>query len=106
MDDQQIQQMLMQITNDIASLKSELKSTWKRIDEQKQLAESVNTLALSVRDLTNAQKNNTDTIADLRHDVDELKEKPAKRWEGVVGVVITAIATAVITYALTASGLK
>lgn len=105
-DDQQMQAVILQMSKDMATIQSELKATWKWIDEQKQLVESVQTLALSVRDLTNAQKNNTDAIATLQRDVDELKGKPAKRWESVVGVVITAIVTAVVTYGLTAAGLK
>lgn len=106
MDDQQLQAALIGIREDISVLKTEMKSTWKRIDEQKQLAESVHTLALSVRDLTNAQKNSTEAIAELRRDVDEIQSKPAKRWESVVGVVVTVFVTAIVTYAITAAGLK
>ena len=106
MDDQYIQQALMRLSNDISALQAEVKSTWKRIDEQKALAESAHTLALSVRDLTNAQKNNTEAITELRSDVDERQQKPAKRWDGVVGTVLTAIVTAIITYVVAMMGLK
>lgn len=106
MDGQQMQAAIIRLSEEMAGFKSELKSTWKRIDEQQKLSESVHTLALSVRDLTNAQKNNTEAITALRRDVDELQQKPAKRWESAVGVVITVILTAVVTYMITASGLK
>ncbi len=105
-DDQQVQAAIIRLSEEVASLKSELKSTWKRIDEQQKLSEAVHTLALSVRDLTNAQRNNTEAITALRRDVDELQQKPAKRWDSVVGVVITVITTAFVTYMVTKAGLK
>lgn len=78
----------------------------KRIDEQKQLADSIHMLALSVRDLTNAQKNTSDAIKTLRDDVDELKGKPAKRWESVVGAILAAISGGAITYLFWLVGLE
>ena len=75
-------------------------------EKQKKLTESVHTLALTVRDLTNEQKTLSSSVATVKKDVDELKEKPAKRWESVVTVIITVIVTATITYLLTHTGLK
>ena len=42
----------------------------------------------------------------LTHEVEEIKEKPAKRWDSVTTVIITAVVTAVITYILTQLGLR
>ena len=106
MEDERVEQKIMELTSAVSALQTEVKSTWKRIDEQKQLAESVHTLALSVRDLTNAQKNTSEVIANLRRDVDELQQKPAKRWDGIVTTVITALVTAIITFLLARNGLK
>lgn len=75
----------------LARLEAEVKAAFKRIDEQKQLAESVHSLALSVERLTGAQKNMSDKLASVAADVEELKEKPAKRWDAIIAAVIAAV---------------
>ena len=68
-----------------------------RMDKLEKLTESVNKLAISVERLT-AQQAATDTqIETLTGDVNELKEKPSKRWDLVVTALITAIISAGIT---------
>ena len=57
----------------LARLEAEVKAAFKLIDEQKQLAESVHSLALSVERLTGAQKNMSDKLASVAADVEELK---------------------------------
>ena len=41
----------------------------------------------------------------LATDLEEIKEKPSKRWDTVVTVAITVIVTALVTLALTKLGL-
>lgn len=94
------------ILQEQAAMKEQIKALSNEFREQKKLTESVHTLALTVRDLTNEQKTLSSSVATVKKDVDELKEKPAKRWESVVTVIITAIVTATITYFLTQTGLK
>ena len=63
----------------------------RRMDNLEKLTESVNKLAISVERLT-AQQQTTDTeITKLTGDVNELKEKPAKRWDTVIAAVISAL---------------
>ena len=76
------------------------------INEQRELTKAVQTLTLTIRDLANEQKNLSDTVSCVRKDVDELKEKPAKRWENLVSIVISIVVTALLTFALTKTGLK
>lgn len=98
MNDDQLAQQMLQISATVAGLQETVKGALKRIDEQKQLSESVHSLALSVRDLTNAQNNMSIAVTTLQKDVDELRAKPAKRWESAVGTVITVMLTSVVTY--------
>ena len=101
-----IRDNLQKLSSEQAKMGERIDGALKRIDEQKQLSESVHTLALSVRDLTNVQKNTSDAMKKLRDDVDELKEKPAKRWESIVGAILAAIAGGLITYLFWLAGLK
>lgn len=43
-------------------------------------------------------KNNLDMILANTKDIDEMKDKPNKRQESIIAVVITGIITAIITY--------
>ncbi|MDP4120985.1 MAG: hypothetical protein Q8876_08055 [Bacillota bacterium] len=62
------------------------------------LSNEVKDVKAEVKDLK--EKPNAD-IATLKTDVKELKEKPAKQWDALTAVIITAIATGLITFAIT-----
>ncbi len=68
-----------------------------QVQETKKLIESVHALALSVEKLTEQQKNMSIQLNKLQSNVDEIQSKPAKRWDLVISVALTAIVTAAIT---------
>lgn len=84
----------------------QIKTAFKQIDEARSMAESVHKLATTVEILAIEQKSTNDKVDKLADDVEEIKEKPARRWDSAATVVITAIISAVITYILTQVGLK
>jgi hypothetical protein len=47
------------------------------------------------------QENQGKEIVTIRADVKELKEKPTKKWDSLTTVVVTALVSGVITFALT-----
>ena len=102
LSDIEIQQALVELS----AQKEQIKTLFTRVNEQKTLTDSVHKLAISLERLTSAQKSTADKVDDLSGDVEELKNKPAKRWDRATTVVITAIITAVITFILTHVGLK
>ena len=102
LSDIEIQQALVELS----AQKEQIKTLFNRVNEQKTLTDSVHKLAISLERLTSAQKSTADKVDDLTGDVEELKNKPAKRWDSATTVVITAIITAVITFILTQVGLK
>lgn len=81
----------------LARQEEQIKGLARRMDNLEKLTESVNTLAKSVERLT-VQQAQTDTqITTLTGEVNEIKEKPGKRWDLVITAVITAIISAGIT---------
>lgn len=88
--DEALRKELSDIQSDIAEMRADIKSTWKRIDEQKALAESVHKLALSMERMHHEQTSQRKDMDAIRTDVNALKEKPAKRWEAVVGALLAA----------------
>ena len=81
----------------LARQEEQIKGLARRMDNLEKLTESVNTLAKSVERLT-VQQAQTDTqITTLTGEVNEIKEKPGKRWDLVITAAITAIVPAGIT---------
>lgn len=81
----------------LARQEEQIKGLARRMDNLEKLTESVNKLAISVERLT-AQQAATDTqVETLSGAVDELKEKPAKRWDTVIAAIISALIGAGIT---------
>ena len=75
----------------LARQEEQIKGLARRMDNLEKLTESVNTLAKSVERLTIQQKVNDTDIESLKGKVNELEEKPAKRWETVVAAIISAL---------------
>ena len=81
----------------LARQEEQIKGLARRMDNLEKLTESVNTLAKSVERLT-VQQAQTDTqITTLTGEVNEIKEKPGKRWDLVITALITAVISAGIT---------
>lgn len=91
----------------------QIKTCFTQIAETKSVTDSVYKLATTVEILalelqsTNKELKSTNVKIDkVSNEVEEIKEKPAKRWDNLITLAITAIVTAVMTYFLTKLGLK
>lgn len=73
----------------------------RRLCDLERLTESVHTLALATQAIASKQEALTASVTVLQGDVDDLKGKPAKRWDGLVGTAVTVAATAFLTYVFT-----
>ena len=81
------------------------KSNAHRIDkleeQQKQLSDLVSAVAV----LAERQNQIGDDVNSIKRELKTLAEKPAKRWDGVVDKIISAIIAAIMGYALARIGL-
>lgn len=75
----------------LARQEEQIKGLARRMDNLEKLTESVNKLAISVERLTSQQATTETQITALTGDVNELREKPAKRWDMVIAAVISAL---------------
>ena len=66
-----------------AAMRRDIKSAFRRIDEQTRLTDTVHQLALSIRDLANKQDSTQSDVARISRDVEELKGRPGKRWDSI-----------------------
>lgn len=62
-------------------------------------------LATSVAVMAEQMKTMNASVSTLTSDVEELKGKPGKRWEDIVGKVIWAVIAALVAYLLGKFGL-
>lgn len=81
----------------LARQEEQIKGLAKRMDNLEKLTESVNKLAISVERLTAQQAATDSQIVTLTGDVNEIKTKPAKRWDTVIAAIISALVGAGIT---------
>lgn len=84
----------------------QIKTLFTQVGEIKGLVEGVHELVSTVKVLASEQKATRMKVDNLASDLEELKEKPAKRWDGVVTVAITAVATALVAYLLSRVGIQ
>lgn len=84
----------------------QIKTCFSQIADVKSMAESLNKLATRLELLVHEAQDTNKKVDKLTNEVEEIKEKPAKRWDNLITLVFTAIVTAVMTHFLTKLGLK
>ena len=68
-----------------------LKALDTRMTNLEKLTESVNKLAISLERLTQQQNATEKKVDALSDDVEDIKEKPQKRWDTVFAAIISAL---------------
>lgn len=101
----QFERELSEVKARQAAAEEQHKTIFQRLAAQDKLLESVHRLATSISTLTNKQEDMAEKLGNLCDDMDELKAKPAKRWESVVEKAITVLIGAVVGFLLTKAGL-
>lgn len=81
------------------------KTIFQRLDKQDKMIESVHKLATSVEKLAMKQDAMETKLGNLCTDVDEIKSKPAKRWESIVEKVLFTVVGAFVAYVLAQLGI-
>ena len=95
-------EIVEKLTNHEENIKS-LKHRMSNIEEQSQ---SINSLALSVKELAINMKIMNEKQEEQGKRLTELESKPGKRWEQVVSLIITTIVGAVLGYLLSRLGMN
>ena len=98
MDNEQLALKIQETTD--RSLRNE-----GRIQKLEKESDVLHQLATSVALLAEQMKTMNTNVSALSSEVEELKEKPAKRWDGLVDKIIWAVAGAFLAFALARLGL-
>lgn len=89
----------------LSALEQRSKSNSHRLDALERQTEAVNHLATSVAVMAEKVESTGEKVDGLCVDVQEIKQKPGKRWEAIVTTVLTALVSAVVGYFLARIGL-
>ena len=82
----------------IVRLDEKIVALVQRMDSLEKLTDTVQELALGIRDLTNRTKSTDEKLGVISKKVDEIESKPAKYWSSVITAVISALVGAAIAY--------
>ena len=86
----------MELNETVARISEQVSGIERRLDNLEKLTESVQQMALSLERLTTQQSATEEKITKMSNDVDEIKDKPAKRWDAVVAALIAGIVGAFV----------
>lgn len=96
----------------VTAVEQRCESNGHRIDKVEQEQAVIHELAASIRVMASEQKHTSDTIKEVKEDVnrldgkvDALELKPGKRWESIVDKIIWAVAGAIIAFVLARIGI-
>ena len=82
---------MQEVVAAIARQDEQIKSLADRMGNLEKLTDSVNKLAISLERLTAKEAAVETRVGEIAEDVDDLKGKPAKRWETVIAAIISAL---------------
>nr|DAW55249.1 MAG TPA: hypothetical protein [Caudoviricetes sp.] len=95
-----------EISKWISAVEQRSKSNSHRLEALEKQTEALNTLATSVAVMAEKVEATGEKVDGLCTDVQEIKQRPAKRWESVVVQVISILVAAALGYVLARLGLS
>lgn len=81
------------------------RSNTHRIDKMEERQDNMEQLVSSVALLATEQEHIKGDVTEIKADVKTLAEKPGKRWDALVGVIISALAAGMVGFILGQIGL-
>lgn len=94
-----------EIAGRLSAVEQRSKSNSHRLEALEKQTEAVNRLATSVAVMAEKVETTGDKVDSLCADVQEIKQKPAKRWETVTAQVVSILVAAVFGYIIARLGL-
>ena len=87
MNEEQIQKVL----ENQARMEEQIKTLFRQQADIKELTETVQKLAVALEKQGMALQSTEKKVGEVKADVDEIKSKPAKRWDAIIIAIISAI---------------
>lgn len=101
----QIEREIKDLSERLAAAEEQHKTLFNRIERQEKMLDTVHKLALSVNELANKLGSMQEKVTGLCRDVEEIKEKPGKKWDGLMEKIVLTAAGALVMYLLAKIGI-
>lgn len=97
----------MEISNEhrLTSVEDRSKSNERRITALEKRQDDLEELTVTVKALAIKEENIESTVKEIKDDVKQLNDKPAKRWEALVTAIISLVVGAVMGFIFTSIGI-
>jgi predicted nucleic acid-binding Zn-ribbon protein len=89
----------------LTTMEDGIKTNARDISDLKNRQDNLDKLVGSVEKLALREERVEKDVREIKTDVKALAEKPAKRWDDMVGKIFMVIATAIVTFLLSRIGL-
>ena len=89
----------------LTEVEARSKSNMKRLDELEKRQDNLDELVGTVKALAVREENVEKDVKEIKTDVKELTNKPAKRWDDLVSKIIMTIVAAIVGFLLAQIGL-
>ena len=90
----------------LTEVEARSKSNAHRLDEVEKRQDDHDALLISVKELAIREQNVENDVKEIKTDVKEIKDKPGKRWEGIVDKALYALVGGIVAYILVQFGIK
>ena len=85
----------------VAGLKKEMEGMTERIEKLETLNDALKQIELKMVEISSRLSQQERTMQNVEQSLNELKEKPGKKWDGFIKAVMGALITAFVTYIFT-----
>ena len=90
----------------VAALKKEMEGMTERIEKLETLNDALKQIELKMVEISSRLGQQERTMQNVERSLNELKEKPGKKWDGFIKAVMGALITAFVTYIFTMTYVK
>ena len=90
----------------VAALKKEMEGMTERIEKLETLNDALKQIELKMVEISSRLSQQERTMQNVERSLNELKEKPGKKWDGFIKALMGALITAFVTYIFTMTYVK
>lgn len=105
MTTEELTKRLFEIDELVSSHSERIRTLFEQMKDMSRMTESIYKLTVSIEGLACEQRATQAKLDTLSGEVEELRSRPVKRWDGLVKIATTAVVTAIVTYLLAQAGL-
>ena len=105
MTSEQMTEKIFELEKETAAQREQIKTLFSRIDKQDSLIEVLRTQTATIGTLADGQARIEKKLNGLTGEVDEIKARPAKKWESAVDLIFKLVLTAVMGLILAQMGM-